>query len=76
MNSKATKIGEIWSRSIQVCLPFVVEAYTPAVVYSLLISESSFYEYILQRPSSFVPYNWKFFVDLSKKRLVLYQLPG
>ena len=53
-----------------------MEAYTPADVYSLLISESSFQEYILQRPSSFVPYNWRFFVDLSKKRLVLYQLPG
>ena len=55
---------------------FVLEAYTLVDVYSLLISEFSFYEYILQRPSSFVPYNWRFFVDLSKKRLVLYQLPG
>ena len=38
-------------------------------------SSSGFYEYIFQRPSSFVRYNWRFFVDLSKKRLVLYQLP-
>ena len=30
---------------------------------------------IFQRPSSFVPYNRRFFVDLSKERLVLYQLP-
>ena len=77
MNSKQQKEGKFGNAgSIQVCLPFVVEAYTPADVYSLLISESSFQEYILQRPSSFVPYNWRFFVDLSKKRLVLYQLPG
>ena len=77
MNSKRQKEGEFGhARSIQVCLPFVVEAYTPADVYSLLISESNFHQCILQRPSSFVPYNWRFFVDLSKKRLVLYQLPG
>ena len=77
MNSKQQKEGKFGNAdSIQVCLPFVVEAYTPTDVYSLLISGSSFQEYILQRPSSFVPYNWRFFVDLSKKRLVLYQLPG
>ena len=32
-------------------------------------------KYIIERTSSFVRYNWRFFVDLSKKRLVLYQLP-
>ena len=77
MNSKQQKEGKFGNAdSIQVCLPFVVEAYTPTDVYSLLISGSSFQEYILQRPSLFVPHNWRFFVDLSKKRLVLYQLPG
>ena len=35
----------------------------------------AFTEYILQRPSSFVLYNWRFFVDLSKNCFVRYQLP-